>query len=155
MLRMPRIAFAVVAVVGSLLVTAPAMAGGPVGASSEICGDDCAPEPLSSYFTELADATLAYHPPHPVTEQLVRRVLLAQDALHPPTPARPPAPIRSFALLNSYSYEVQALAGTPNGATEADAAFLLGEAFELQGLIAAAYPSVQFPPSAYHPPNPA
>lgn len=61
----------------------------------------------------------------------------------------------SFALLNSYSYEVEALAGTPNGATEADAAFLLVDAFELQGLIAAAFPSLQFPPSAFHPPNPA
>ena len=153
-MRIPRIAFAVVAVVGSLLVTAPAMAGGPAAASAEICSD-CAPEPLSSYFTELTDATLAYHPPTPATEQLVRRVLIAHDALYPPNPAHPPSPIRSFALLNSYSYEVEALAGTPNGATEAGAAFLLGEAFELQGLIAAAYPSRQFPPSAYHPPNPA
>ncbi|CAA9216035.1 MAG: hypothetical protein AVDCRST_MAG10-412 [uncultured Acidimicrobiales bacterium] len=126
------------------------------GASADTgCGEDCAPEPLSSYFTELADATLVYYPPNPATEQLVSRVLRARDALYPPNPARPPAPIRSFALLNSYSYEVEALAGTPNGATETGTALLLGEAYELQGLIAAAYPSSHFPPSAFHPPNPA
>lgn len=126
------------------------------GAGAEPClGTDCLPEPLSAEFTALADATLLHYPPGPIVEQLVSRVVLAQEALHPPNPAQPSAPIRSFALLTSYQHEVQALAGTPQGATETDSAFLLGEAFDLQNAIVTAYPSLRFPPSPFHPPNPA
>lgn len=126
------------------------------GAAAEPCtGTDCLSEPLSVEFTGLADATLRYYPPGPVVEQLLSRVLLAQEALFPPGPASPPSPIRSFALLSSYQHQVQALAGTPEGAAETDSAFLLGEAFDLQSAIVAAFPSLRFPPTPIHPPNPA
>lgn len=131
-------------------------AGVTNGAAAEPCtGTDCLPEPLGAEFTALAEATVLHYPAGPVVEHLVRKVVLAQEALHPPNPAQPPVPIRSFSLLSSYQYEVQALAGTTEGATETDSAFLLGEAFDLQHAIVAAYPDLRFPPSAFHPPNPA
>ena len=125
-------------------------------AGAEHCtGTDCLPDPFSAEFTALADATLLYFPPGPIVEQLVSRVVMAQEALHPPHPVQPPSPVRSFALLSSYQYQVQALAGTSEGATGTDSASLLGEAFDLQSAIVAAYPSLRFPPTPAYPPNPA
>ena len=144
---------------GFVLILVSLLAGMAGGASAATCPDpentDCPALPSSSEFTQLADDTLAYFPTNPIRRQLVQRVELAQEALYPPNPAHPPSPIRSFAMLGAYQHQVEGLAGTPNGATDAGTTLLLNEAFDLQSKIVAAFPTVQFPPRRFHPPNPA
>lgn len=139
---------------GLLILGLAAVASAPA-AHAATCPDptnvDCPPAPSDTQFVQLTNDTLTYLPPIPVRAELIRLVQRAQDALHPPSPIHPPVPVRSYNLLGAYLNQVQALAGTPSGATDSGTVILLIEASGLRAQIAAAYPDIHFPPAPIEP----
>jgi hypothetical protein len=107
---------------------------------------DCPTPPSVSQFVQLAGDTMTSFGPGPIRTELLDQVQRAQDALHPPSPIHPPSPLRSYHLLGGYLNQVQALAGTANGATDGGTVLLVDEVATLRSQIAAAYPALQYPP---------
>lgn len=101
---------------------------------------------MESTFVHLAADTMTYFGTGPIRTELLGQIQRAQDALHPPSPIHPPAPIRSYHLLGGYLNQVQALAGTPNGATDGGTVLLVDEASTVRGQIAAAFPALHILP---------
>ena len=110
---------------------------------------DCPSPPSESQFVQLTDDTMTYFSPGPIRTELLALVHRAQDALHPPAPIHPPSPIRSYHLLGGYLNQVQALAGTANGATDGGTVLVVHAVSTLRSQIAAAFPALQFQPGPF------